>query len=91
VLTGKGPVLQLKALGLVPQDRHPEPAEAESENEPPALTPEGLDLAERLQSFERHYIEQALKIARGNESKAARLLNMNHHTFRYRKKKLLGE
>ena len=91
VLTGKGPVLQLNELGLVPQDRHPEPAEAKSENEPQPLTPEGLDLSEQLQSFERHYIEQALKIARGNESKAARLLNMNHHTFRYRKKKLLGE
>jgi DNA-binding protein Fis len=37
------------------------------------------------------YIEEALKIAKGNESKAAKLLNINHHTFRYRKKKLLGE
>jgi transcriptional regulator with PAS, ATPase and Fis domain len=91
VLTGKEPVLELKELGLEPQNRHPEPAEAENEAEPPPLTPEGLDLSERLRVFERHYIEQALKIAGGNESKAARLLRMNHHTLRYRKKKLLGE
>jgi DNA-binding NtrC family response regulator len=57
----------------------------------PALSPEGLDLSEQLQVFERHYIEAALKIAKGNESRAAKLLNMNHHTFRYRKKKLLAE
>jgi DNA-binding NtrC family response regulator len=50
-----------------------------------------MDLSEQLRSFERRYIEQALKMANGNESKAARLLNMNHHTFRYRKKKLLGK
>jgi len=30
-------------------------------------------------------------MADGNESKAAKLLSMNHHTFRYRKKKLLLE
>jgi transcriptional regulator with PAS, ATPase and Fis domain len=41
--------------------------------------------------LEKHYIEEALKVSRGNESKAAKLLNINHHTFRYRKKKLLGE
>jgi len=45
----------------------------------------------QLQSLEKHYIEEALKVAKGNESKAAKLLNINHHTFRYRKKKLLGE
>jgi DNA-binding protein Fis len=36
------------------------------------------------------YIEGALKIANGNESKAAKLLKINHHTFRYRRKKLFG-
>ncbi|MGD9132026.1 MAG: sigma-54 dependent transcriptional regulator [Desulfobacterales bacterium] len=91
VLTGKGSVLQLRDLGRLPQNRHPEPAGVENMGEPPPLTPEGLDLSARLQSFERLYLQQALKIAGGNESKAARLLNMNHHTFRYRKKKLLGD
>jgi len=50
-----------------------------------------LDLSEQLQSFEKYYIQTALRIAKGNESRAARLLHMNHHTFRYRRKKLLGD
>jgi DNA-binding protein Fis len=41
--------------------------------------------------MEKYYMEEAMKIAQNNESKAARLLNMNHHTFRYRRKKLLLE
>jgi transcriptional regulator with PAS, ATPase and Fis domain len=57
----------------------------------PPLSPEGIVLDAQLQALEKHYIEEALKIAKGNESKAAKLLNINHHTFRYRKKKLLGE
>jgi DNA-binding protein Fis len=27
-------------------------------------------------------------MAKGNESKAAKLLNINHHTYRYRRRKL---
>jgi len=91
VLTGKGTELKLKELGLESNHQHLESATVKNEGGLTELTPEGFDLSERLHSFEKHYIEQALKIARGNESKAARLLNMNHHTFRYRKKKLLGE
>ena len=36
----------------------------------------------------KFYIEEAYKMAEGNKSKAALLLNINHHTFRYRRKKL---
>ena len=73
------------------QNQHRKSAAAKNEGGLSPLPPEGLDLSERLQSFERHYIEQAFKIAKGNESKAAKLLNMNHHTFRYRRKKLFAE
>ncbi len=93
VLIGKGPELFPEDLGI---DSHPRNEKRshvfESDNAGfPRLPPEGLDLDAQLQSFERHYIEAALKTAHGNESRAARLLNINHHTFRYRKKKLLGE
>jgi two-component system response regulator AtoC len=54
----------------------------------PPVTPEGIDYPQLKNSFERFYIEEALKLADGNESKAARLLGINHHTFRYQKKKL---
>ena len=51
---------------------------------------EGIDLAAVLQKTEKQFMEQALAISKGNESKAARLLHMNHHTFRYRWKKILN-
>jgi two-component system response regulator AtoC len=91
VLIGKGPELLPGDLGIDSpgQTEHKIPAIDKAGF--PLLPPEGLDLDAQLQSFEKHFIEQALKISKGNESKAAKLLNINHHTFRYRKKKLLGE
>jgi len=50
-----------------------------------------LNLTSTQESLEKYYIEEAFRMAEGNESKAARLLNMNHHTFRYRRKKLQNE
>lgn len=91
VLTAKGPELKLNELGLESQNQQRKSAAVINEGGLSPLPPEGIDLSKRLQSFERHYIEQAFKIAKGNESKAAKLLNMNHHTFRYRRKKLLKE
>ena len=90
-LTGKGPELKLKELGLESKIEHRKSDEVKIEGGLPPLPPEGLDLSEQLQSYEKHYIEKALKIAKGNESKAAKLLNMNHHTFRYRRKKLFAK
>jgi DNA-binding NtrC family response regulator len=52
------------------------------------LPPEGLDLPAAMSAMERFYFDQALRRAGGNESQAARLLGLNHHTFRYRHKKL---
>ena len=54
----------------------------------PPVTGEGVDFISIQKSLEKHYIEEALRIAGGNESKAAELLNMNRHTFRYRRKEL---
>jgi DNA-binding NtrC family response regulator len=90
VLTSKGSELTPRELRVEAADRRAEPFRIITKTELPPLPAEGLDLSEQLQSFERYYIEAALKIAKGNESKAARLLHMNHHTFRYRRKKLLG-
>jgi DNA-binding NtrC family response regulator len=91
VVIGKGPELTVKELGLKTSQYGGEVASAQTEIGLPEIPPEGVDLSEQLQSVERYYIETALKIARGNESKAARLLNINHHTFRYRKKKLIDK
>ena len=91
VLTAKGNELLPVDLGLDSHGQKEDKAPDSDKAGFPPLPPEGLDLDTQLHSFEKHFIEQALKMARGNESKAAKLLNINHHTFRYRKKKLLGE
>ena len=53
-----------------------------------ALTPDGVDLPTLLQDFEHAYYTQALALADGNESQAARLLGVSRDTFRYRRGKL---
>lgn len=55
----------------------------------PPLTPDGVNLSRLKEEMEQFYISEALKLAHGNESQAARLLNINHHTFRYHRKKLM--
>ncbi len=53
----------------------------------PALTHEGIDFPALIQAIERDYFESALKLVGGNESKAARLLNLSRDKFRYRRQK----
>ncbi len=89
VLVGRGPELMRRDLGLAVQDHSPPSPLFPQEIGAFPFPPEGIDLASQLESVEKHYIAAALKRAGGNESKAARLLNLNHHTFRYRRKKLL--
>ena len=87
VLIGKGPTLEFGDLGI-------EAFESETLAKPgdekffPPLQPAGMDLESAKESLEKYYIKEALKMAGGNESRAAKLLNINHHTFRYRRKKL---
>ena len=86
-LTGKGPELTIHDLGIAVVHKDEIPEHIKSETGFPPIPPTGIDLSSTQESLEKHYIEEALKIAGGNESKAARLLNINHHTFRYRRKK----
>jgi DNA-binding NtrC family response regulator len=88
VLIGKGPQLTPRQLGFEAHRRPAESGTADREIRELTIPPEGLNLDEQLQALERHYIEMAFKMANGNESKAARLLKLNHHTYRYRRKKL---
>jgi DNA-binding NtrC family response regulator len=90
VLIGNEPELTEKELGFNRLDLDEELTKIDIKQQLPPFPADGLDLPEKLQSFEKYYIQTALKMAKGNESQAARLLHMNHHTFRYRKKKLLG-
>jgi DNA-binding NtrC family response regulator len=88
VLIGKGPELEDKDLGIKGSYEAEASTQLKSETAFPPLPTSGIDLSALQESLNRHYIEAALKLATGNESKAAKLLNMNHHTFRYHNKKL---
>jgi DNA-binding NtrC family response regulator len=80
---------------ITPQDLGLENASDSSTCDPetwleilPSLPPTGLDLQKILEQIERHFFDQALQLSQTNESQAARLLGLNHHTFRYRHRKL---
>jgi DNA-binding NtrC family response regulator len=88
VLIGKGAVLTPQDLGF---DTKKSTDASPSAGLPaifPPLLETGIDLNKIERSMERYYIETAYKMAKGNESKAAKLLGINHHTYRYRRKKL---
>ena len=90
-LIGKGPELGIENIGIEEVDKTESLRQKGNEFIFPSLPSTGIDLASTQESLERFYIEEALRMAGGNESQAAKLLNMNHHTFRYRRKKLMIE
>lgn len=88
VLIGKGPELEDNDLNIKSSNEAKGFEEDNNHTAFPPLPVTGIDLAAVQESLDRHYIQAALRMAAGNESKAAKLLNMNHHTFRYHHKKL---
>ncbi len=90
VLTATGDVLSAKALGLDEVQRGRVMPQMPSTGFAP-LPPTGIDLEEVRAAMEIHYYTQALKMTKGNETRAAKLLNIKHHTFRYRVRKLMGD
>ena len=89
VLVAQGDQVGRSELGLCVDLVPPGPMEMPRENSgfPRELPGEGVHLDEILSDLERRYMALALEQSKGNESRAAKLLNMNHHTFRYRWKK----
>ncbi|MEW6594114.1 MAG: sigma-54 dependent transcriptional regulator [Thermodesulfobacteriota bacterium] len=90
-LVGRGEVLTAADLGFAPESGPVAVGAAAPAGLfacLPPLTREGLDLEATLRAVESVYCQQALHLAEGNESQAARLLRLNHHTFRYRRKRL---
>lgn len=87
VLVGTGPDLTVEDL-MIRESCGGEVSGQERGTALPPLTREGIDLPSLQADLETYYIQEALRLAGGNESKAARLLNLNHHTFRYRRKKV---
>lgn len=91
ILVCKGPKLTIHDMGLQKVQEHELADPIGKRDMFPPLPTTGINLVHIQEALERHYIQEALKITDGNESHAARLLQMNHHTFRYRRKRLLGK
>jgi len=88
VLTGRGPEITVQDLGIEDVSRGRISEQMRNEAVFPPIPSTGINLPAVQKSLESFYIQEALRLSEGNESKAAMLLNLNHHTFRYRKKKL---
>ena len=102
VLVGTGPNLKAEDLGIEMiegknQVESPQTVNADIGAPPeegvgppleegvfPPLSEEGI----YLEALEEHFIKEAGKMAKGNDTKAAQLLKMSYYSFRYRKKKL---
>jgi DNA-binding NtrC family response regulator len=91
VLTARETLLSLDNLGLANQSAATETRPPGDKSPFPPLPADGIDLSQMETAMERYYLQQAYQMAKGNESKAARLLKLNHHTYRYRRKKLGAE
>jgi len=88
VLTGSGPLLSPDDIGLPPETEPARDRTGPAADKRVSLTEAGADIDAILQATEKEYFQKALALAKGNESKAARLLNLNYYTFRHRRKKL---
>ena len=87
VLMSDGPVLraenlELKKIRLNELDIKPDDMPVI-----PLLSASGIDFTSILNSIEKYYFDAALKMADGNESRAASLLGLTRDKFRYRIKK----
>lgn len=88
VLTGNGPLLSPEDIGLPPGAEPVPDRPVPAEDGTVSLPGSGTDIDAILRATEKKYFQKALELSGGNESKAARLLNLNYYTFRHRRKKL---
>ncbi len=88
VLTGNGSLLSLENIGLLNNTIKEVSENGDNADNQVVISESGTDIDSILSTTERKYFKKALEISRGNESKAARLLNLNYYTFRHRRKKL---
>lgn len=88
VLMGDGPELSSRDLGLDANLRTEVFNDSASFKALPPMSSEGVDLPVVIKAIEETYINNALELSNGNESKAAQLLNLTRDKFRYRRQKL---
>ncbi len=88
VLVARTGLVSVSDLGLGSRATTPVPRTVSGATKSVRIPEQGVHLGDILSGIEREYMALAVEKAGGNESRAAKLLNMNHHTFRYRWKKL---
>jgi DNA-binding NtrC family response regulator len=88
VLLSDGPQLMLEDLGLKETNGHENSDPSNNGHRLPPVSPAGIDFSAIIEDIEKTYLEEALQLANGNESKAALLLNLTRDKFRYRRNKL---
>jgi len=86
VLISNKQEIQPQDLGIV--NDTPKMMKKHNNDALPELSSSGIDLNKLLNSIEMNYFKSALDITRGNETKAAKILNMSRDKFRYRRLKL---
>jgi len=90
VLLSDGPELMLEDLDLKDVNGRESSKQSDNGHHLPSVLPSGIDFSAIIADIEKAYFEEALKLADGNESKAALLLNLTRDKFRYRRQKLNG-
>ena len=90
VLLSDGPELMLEDLDLKDVNGRESSKQSDNGHHLPSVLPSGIDFSAIIADIEKAYFEEALKMADGNESKAALLLNLTRDKFRYRRQKLNG-
>ncbi len=90
VLLAEGPQLMLEDLGLKTNNGNRGADQSKDRLHLPSVSPSGINFSAIIADIEKAYFEEALKLAEGNESKAALLLNLTRDKFRYRRQKLNG-
>ena len=88
VLLGDGPELTLQHLELEDNCQDNLLSPNDKNRRLPPVSPSGIDFPAILADIEKSYFEEALTIAEGNESKAAKMLTLTRDKFRYRRQKL---
>ena len=87
VLVAASDTLEQQDLGILSSPASNDRVDEIGEADIPDVFPTDIDLAKLLEDVEKKYMNKAFNFAEGNISLAAKMLNMNHHTFRYKWKK----
>jgi DNA-binding NtrC family response regulator len=90
VLLSEGPELELENLGLKAIGTRKKDGQPGNGHKLPPVSASGIDFNAVIEGIEKAYFDQALKLAKGNESRAALMLNLTRDKFRYRRQKHNG-